>query len=629
MPTNAGPTWIVNLGRKGKKRFRTKDSRRFKTPSNQLSLGDRLLHEGEVTSDPATIQSCWSNHFKTLFQTQIGSCSSLVDTQNALPHLEFLSKMNFDDIIDDNFSVEEIEVSIRKLKTDKAGGIDRLQSEHLKYAGPLLTLWLKQIFCAFTQLEQVPPSLLTGMICPIYKGKGKDPLSCHSYRGITITSVLMKVFEYTILNRLLPALQKFGHPSLTQTAYQKHISCQDAIFATQEAIQHNLRDGRVSYLSLYDLEKAFDSVEHCILLQSLFEAGINGKVWRLIKACYSNLTAVVKSGSTLSAPFAVTRGMQQGSVLSPTFFLIVMDKLLQQLKATSAGLSICGLYLGGAAHADDVRAIASSASVTEEQGQIIHDFAVENGLKLNSEKTEIVKISQSNSREKGHLHHLHLVDHTIETVPQAVCLGYLWSHNLSARQGVKSNINKARRQFFALGSSGGFLGHSNPLSAREVVETCVFPTLLYGAENWILDEGCLELLERFQAEIGRRILKLTRYHSSLAVQIGLSLPSVTSRILKLKLRYLCHLLSSENESIATTTFKVMASQNVYNLLLVRQCIFLDSKLKTNCTAQILNDINCASSCLGVMKKAITSTDRRLMLEEASKHQSVSLASEIN
>ena len=221
------------------------------------------------------------------------------------------------------------------------------------------------------------------------------------------------------------------------------------------------------------------------------------------------------------------------------------------------------------------------------------------------------------------------MDHTIETVPQAVCLGYLWSHNLSARQGVKSNINKARRQFFVLGSSGGFLGHSNPLSAREVVETCVFPTLLYGAENWILDEGCLELLERFQAEIGRRILKLTRYHSSLAVQIGLSLPSVTSRILKLKLRYLCHLLSSENESIATTTFKVMVSQNVYNLSLVRQCIFLDSKLKTNCTAQILNDINCASSCLGVMKKAITSTDRRLMLEEASKHQSVSLASEIN
>lgn len=96
----------------------------------------------------------------------------------------------------------------------------------------------------------------------------------------------MKVFEYIILHRILLVLQEYGHPSLTQTTYQKYISCQDAIFATQEVIQNDLRDGRVSYLSLYDLEKAFDSVEHCILLQSLFHAGINGKAWRLI---YCNL----------------------------------------------------------------------------------------------------------------------------------------------------------------------------------------------------------------------------------------------------------------------------------------------------------------------------------------------------
>ena len=304
-----------------------------------------------------------------------------------------------------------------------------------------------------------------------------------------------------------------------------------------------------------------------------------------------------------------------------------MDKLLSQLKETSSGTSLCGLYLGGAAHADDVRTIASSASVAEEQGQIIYNFSLENGLKLNSTKTEIVKISQSKNHEQVSLH---LLNHRIETTPHAVCLGYMWSHNLSAKQGIKLNINKARRQFFALGSSGCFLGHSNPLSAREVVETCVIPTLLYGAENWSLDEGCLELLENFQAEIGRRILKLSRFHSSLAVRIGLSLPSITSRILIQKLTYLSHLLSSDDDdSIATRTFKTIASQNVYNLSLVMQCIFLDSKLKTNCTAQILNDLTYASSSLRAMKKIIASTDKHLMLNEASKHQSVSLASEIN
>ena len=149
------------------------------------------------------------------------------------------------------------------------------------------------------------------------------------------------------------------------------------------------------------------------------------------------------------------------------------------------------------------------------------------------------------------------------------------------------------------------------------------PTLLYGAENWILDKACLDLLERFQAEIEWRILRLNRYHSYLAVRIGLSLPSIASRILIQKLGYLLRLSSSKDVSIATNTFKTIACLNAYNLSLVKQCIFLDSKLKTNCTVQILNNMEDASSSLKAMKKTIISTDQN------AKHQSVSQASEIN
>jgi hypothetical protein len=99
----------------------------------------------------------------------------------------------------------------------------------------------------------------------------------------------------------------------------------------------------------------------------------------------------------------------------------------------------------------------------------------------------------------------------VPTLPQANCLGFLWSSTLSAKPGIEHNINKARKQF-----SGCFLGYSNPLSAREIVESCVIPTLLYGAENWIIDETSLNLLEWFQAELGRRILKLSKHHSMLS-----------------------------------------------------------------------------------------------------------------
>jgi hypothetical protein len=65
-------------------------------------------------------------------------------------------------------------------------------------------------------------------------------------------------------------------------AYRKNSSRQDTIFVSMEAIRSILRDGNSAYLSLYHLEKAFDSIEHPILLRSLFRGGVNGKSWRLI-----------------------------------------------------------------------------------------------------------------------------------------------------------------------------------------------------------------------------------------------------------------------------------------------------------------------------------------------------------
>ena len=161
-------------------------------------------------------------------------------------------------------------------------------------------------------------------------------------------SVIMKVFEYAVLERILPTLKNAGHPLLNQTAYQKYISCQDAIFSTQEIILRILHEGGHPILSLYDLEKVHDSIEHPILLKCLFEAGLNGKSWRVIKACYDNIQVVVSSNSKYSTPVSFLRGVQQGSVLSPIFFLVVMDKMLQKVEDENAGISICNLFLGAA-----------------------------------------------------------------------------------------------------------------------------------------------------------------------------------------------------------------------------------------------------------------------------------------
>ena len=180
---------------------------------------------------------------------------------------------------------------------------------------------------------------------PVYKGKGKDPLLSSSYRGITLSSIMAKTLEIVILNRMSPFLDEIGFPDMNQTAYPKFISCADAIFSSQEVLLNYIRQGEKPFLCLYDIEKAFDLVEFPILLRHLFSIGINGKSWRLIKAWYQSPTSRVKHENKLSAPFPVSRGVQHGSVLSPSL-LMIMNTLLQRMRHLNSGGSLHGIFAG-------------------------------------------------------------------------------------------------------------------------------------------------------------------------------------------------------------------------------------------------------------------------------------------
>ena len=67
--------------------------------------------------------------------------------------------------------------------------------------------------------------------------------------------------------------------------------------------------------------------------------------------------------------------------------------------------------------------------------------------------------------------------------------------------------------FFVPGSIGALHDKLNPLSGSSIFDTCIMPVLLFGCETWILDSSTLDLLERFQCEIGCRILKLSKFHA--------------------------------------------------------------------------------------------------------------------
>jgi len=126
-------------------------------------------------------------------------------------------------------------VVLKVLKKWKSPGLDELTTEHLQCGGSVVVHWLTRILNIIIELEEVPDVLKCGVVVPIYKGAGKDPLNPCNYRGITITSVVCKVLESLILTRLQCIYAETNVPHLNQSAYQRNVSCADAIFATQEA----------------------------------------------------------------------------------------------------------------------------------------------------------------------------------------------------------------------------------------------------------------------------------------------------------------------------------------------------------------------------------------------------------
>ena len=401
------------------------------------------------------------------------------------------------------------------------------------------------------------------------------------------------------------------------------MSCAEAILSTLEVVSKHLQKNEKMYMCFYDLQKAFDSVEYPVLFKRLFEAGVNGKSWRLLHNWYNQPRSMVRINGQLTPPITLERGVLQGSVLSPILFLLVMDPLLRSLEKNHLGPFIADMYAGAFAHADDIRTVTSSLITLQHQINAVQTFADENALVLNPTKCEVLSVAATKPllQQRAGI----LGNHALMVKQHAKCLGYWWSWDLSATRAIDEAIKKARRAFFAFGAMGAFHGKLNPISGRTIFEICVVPIFLYGCENWILTTPLLDRLEAFQGEIGRRILKLSQFHSTLSVRLALRWPSVPARILIQKLNLLAK-ISSDEDTVGGRIYSKLSAIDPQSLRIVQECKFLEEKLKCRGVTQSMLKLECSSR---EAKKLILKIDWESCLSTASQHGSTAVAARIS
>ena len=140
------------------------------------------------------------------------------------------------------------------------------------------------------------------------------------------------------------------------------------------------------------------------------------------------------------------------------------------------------------------------------------------------------------------------------------------------------------------------------------------PTLLYGAESWILNTSLLQKLESFQAEIAKRILHLPKHTSNnVAHMPALQWPSIRACVLIIKLCFLLKVIKND-DTLSSCIFRALAASEVH---LIRQCRFLESPFQTNLTSIVLLTPDETSSYQ--LKKEIINRDWLSLLSEAASH----------
>ena len=395
-----------------------------------------LKKDGVIQFDPAENANIFKEFYSELAESLVNKLPDAPNKYNKSTTEKFYSniKKTNNDFEFHNVSTDTIKKILSCLDSTKAPGLDEISSKFLKDGAEVLALPICNLINLSLKLSCFPDQCKIAKLKPLFKkGSKTDP---KNYRPISLLPLVSKIIEKTIHLQTQDYLNRNGLLYKYQSGFRANFSTDSCLAQLTDFILKGMDKGMHTGMILVDLQKAFDTLDHNILLEKMECIGFNKKVIKWFHSYLLNRKFFVSLENIFSDAGLLKCGVPQGSILGPLLFLIYINDLPQSLNET-------GSYL----YADDTCIFYQHKDIKEIERILNKEFSslcewfIDNKLSIHfgEDKTKSILFSR---KKEAQILNISYDGHSIKQHNTVEYLGCLLDSNLSGESMALSVLKK-------------------------------------------------------------------------------------------------------------------------------------------------------------------------------------------
>lgn len=271
---------------------------------------------------------------------------------------------------------------LNALSVDKATGLDGIPSRFVRDSASIIVCSLTHIINLSIIQGVVPDDLKSARVVPLFKKNDKTEVG--NYRPVSILSIISKVVEKVVYDQIETYLDEKKLLYKFQSGFRGRFSTDTCLIHLTDFIKFEMDKGHLIGMVLLDLQKAFDTVDHDILLMKMEALGFSQDVIRWFRSYLSDRRQLVDLSGTLSSSAAISCGVSQGSILGPLLFLIYVNDMSGAVNHKLL------LYADDSAILVADKRVSTIEILLQKELEVVSEWLVDNKLSLHLGKTESI-----------------------------------------------------------------------------------------------------------------------------------------------------------------------------------------------------------------------------------------------